>query len=397
MINWLVSCFAVMALATNAVLGQTVIDRPLGYFFNTDEFRYSDRSINFADRSMHENWQEPSAGANAERARWKLSHRFQGGWEYDSNIYESSARRAARGSARFLLNTRGDRRSSRWQANYNYSTALQAYPGSRNENKLSHDLSGRLGVRLQSWLHLSARAGGTLKFYLESAADYGTTSGNVAASFFLPHQFVVEASGETGQLDYVADTNTDDYDFTFNGLELALRRPLLSSGSFEILFNRRVLRYSRQALDRDVVRGLQSAAMQQRDALATGRVALNYGRKMVVQLALEAQANRSNSFGYDFNRWRVSGLLGFRPATGWMLRAAGLLQNKRYRDDLSKLKPGDIDTEREQSNFLVVDLSRDLSPEISLAGRAAFYDNESVVLGKFYRKTLFFAGVEIRL
>jgi len=390
MINWLASCIAVAGLGTNVVLGQATMDRPLKFFSTTDQFRHSNRSEN-------ERWQQRSAGQNSEGAPWKLSHRFQGGWEYDGNIYEKNSRRTASGSARFLLNTRGDRRSARWQAHYNYSAALQTYPNYGDENKLSHDLSGRLGVRLWPWLHLAAKAGGTLKLYLESAADYGTTSGNVAASFSLPYHLVAELSGETGQLDYVAAINTDDYDFTFNGVELVLRRSLLSRGSLEVMFNRRVLRYSRQALAQDMVFELLATAMRQRDALTTCRLALTYGRKTLLQLALETQANRSNSFGYDFNRWRLSGLLGFRPAPRWMLRAAGLVQNKRYRDDLSKLKPGDIDTEREQSNFLVVDLSRDLSAEISLVVRAAFYDNESIVLGKFYRKTLFFTGAEIRL
>ena len=390
MINWLVSCIAVVGLAANVVLGQAIIDRSLGFFSITGQFRHSDRSIGL----FGESWQQRSADTNAERAQWKLSHRFQGGWEYDSNIYESSSRRTASGSSRFLLNTRGDRRATGWQAHYNYSTALQAYSGYGNENKLSHDLAGYLGARLRSWLHVSAKANGTLKFYLESAADYGTTSGNVAARFFLPHHLVAEVSGETGQLDYAA---TDLYDFTFNGVELTLRRPLTANGAVEMTVNQRSLRYQREAFAYDFGRGLFPRGGTQRDALTTCRVAITYGRKTVMQLAFEAQANRSNSFGYDFNRWRVSGLLGFRPAPRWMLRAAGLLQNKRYRDDLSKLKPGDIDTEREQSNFLVMDLSRDLSPKISLLARAAFYDNESIVLGKFYRKTLFFTGVEIRL
>jgi len=331
---------------------------------------------------------------NAERASWKLSHRFQAGWEYDSNIFESSSRRAASGSARLLLNTRGERRSARWQTYYNYSAALQTYPNYGEENKLSHELAGGVGARVQSWLHVAAKANAALKVYLENAADYGTTAGNLAASFFLPANFVAEASGETGQLDYAA---TDLYDFTFNGVELSLRRPLRANGIATIAVNHRALRYQRQAFIYAAGRGLFPRGGLQRDALTTARVAVTYGRKTVVQLALEAQANRSNSFGYDFKRWRASGLLGFRPAPGWMLRAAGLVQKKKYRDDLSRLNLRDLDTEREQSNFLVVDLSRDLSAEIALLARAAFYDNESTVPGVFYRKTLYFAGLEVRL
>jgi hypothetical protein len=360
--RWLFPCIAAMGLAANAVFGQALPP-------NSDE-------------------------AKSERTRWQLSHRLQGGWEHDGNIYESSSRRTASGSARFLLSTRGDRRSTRCQVHYNYSAALQTYPGYGNENKLSHDLGGQAGVRISSWLHLSSGANATLKVYLENIADYGTTSGNVTASLVLPHQLSVQVSGETGQLDYA---QTDLFDFTFNGVEMALRRPLSTSGMVELGLNRRALRYERRALADNSAQGLFPMAVAQRDALTTMRVGMAYGRKIVVQLAFEAQFNRSNSFGYDFNRLRVSGLLGFRPARRWMLRAAGLVQNKSYRDDLSRLNLRDLDTEREQSNFLVLDLSRDLSPQISLVTRAAVYNNESIVSGVFYRKTLYFAGLEVRL
>jgi hypothetical protein len=355
--------FAAIGLAAPLVHGQTLATR------------LNSSSLTTA------NWPQDSSAANAERTRWNLAHRLQGGWEYDSNIYESPSHRAASGSGRFLLSTRGDRRASRWHILYNYAAALQTYPGYGNENKLSHDLHGKASARVNSWLHLSAKAGATLKFYLENAADYGATSGNIAASFLLPHHFVAELSGETGQLDYAA---TDLYDFTFNGGEVTLRRPLSMNGSIEMMLNRRELR-------------LFPKSIAQRAAQTTLRMAMTFGRKIVAQVAMEAQASRSGRFSYDFNRFRASGLLGFRPARRWMFRAAGLLQNKRYRRDLSSADLRDLDTEREQSNFLVLDLSRDLSPEISLVARAAFYDNESTVSSIFYRKTLFFTGVEIRL
>jgi hypothetical protein len=340
------------------------------------------------------NFPERSDSAEAIRTKWNLSHRFQTGWEYDSNIYETNSQRTTSGSARFLLNTRGGRRADLWQVYYNYSAAVQTYPNYGDENKLSHDLHGQAGVRAQSWLQITAKANATLKFYLENAADYGTTSGSMTAGLSLPNNFVADLSGETGQLDYAA---SDLYDFTFNGAELAVRRPLSPNSAFEISFNYRALRYERRALAYHIFSGLIPQPFAQRDNLGTARIALTHGRRLVTQLAVEMQINRSNSFGYDFNRFRVSGLLGFRPARRWMVRAAGLLQNKNYRDDLSRLNLRDLDTEREQSNFLVVDLSRDVLAEISAIARVAFYDNESTVPGVFYRKMIYFAGLEARL
>lgn len=332
----------------------------------------------------------------AERTKWRLAHRLQGGWEYDSNIYETSAQRTTSGSPRFLLSTRGDRRNERWQIQYAYAAVLQNYPGHGDENKLSHDLGGQVAVRLWRWLQLSSKANGTLKLYLENTADYATTLGNLTAGLSLPHKLLADLSIETGQLDY-AQTGIYDFDFTFRGAELAVRRPLTPSSMLEAMLNRRVVRYERRARAYGPSQQLEDKTELQRDVLTTFRAAMTYGRKLVTQVAVEAQINRSNSFGYDFTRFRASGLLGFRPARNWLLRAAGTLQRKRYRDDLARLNILDLDTEREQSNFLVVDISRDFSAEISLLARVAVYNNESTVPGVFYRKMLYFTGLEVRL
>jgi hypothetical protein len=343
-----------------------------------------------APQYAHHLGDQPLTRGQAERTKWRLAHRLQGGWEYDSNIYETGAQRTASGSARFLLSTRGDRRNERWQINYAYAAVLQNYPRHGDENKLSHDLGAQAGVRLWPWLQLSCKADGTLKFYLENVADYGTTSGSLIAGMILPHRWRADLSAETGQLDYV---KVDFYDFTFRGAELALRRAIGANSALETTLNRRVARYERRARGQQ----LELKNELQRDEITTWRVGMTYGRKLVTQVAVEAQINRSNSFGYDFTRFRASGLLGFRPARNWLLRAAGTVQRKRYRDDLARLNIRDLDTEREQSNFLVVDISRDFSAEISLIARAAVYNNESTVPGVFYRKMLYFTGLEVRL
>ncbi|MGH7450112.1 MAG: hypothetical protein ACRENG_02070 [bacterium] len=339
---------------------------------------------------------QPITRGQTEGTKWRLAHRLQGGWEYDSNIYETSAQRTVSGSARFLLSTRGDRRNERWQVNYAYAAALQNYPRYGDENKLSHDLGGQVAVRLWRWLQLSSKVNATLKLYLENTADYATTLGNLMASINLPHKILADLSLETGQLDY-AKTGIYNFDFTFRGAELTLRRTLTTNSTLETMLNRRVVRYERQARAYGPNQQLEDKAELQRDVLTTFRTAMTYGRKLVTQVAVEAQINRSNSFGYDFTRFRASGLLGFRPAKNWLLRAAGTLQHKRYRDDLARLNIRDLDTEREQSNFLVVDISRDFSVEISLIARATVYNNESTVPGVFYRKMLYFTGLEIRL
>jgi hypothetical protein len=336
----------------------------------------------------------PQRTRQAGETRWQFSHRLQAGWEYDSNIYEASTRHTASGSPRFLLSTRGNRNDKRWQLHYNYSAALQTYPAHGDENKLIHDLGGQLGVRVKPWLQVTTRANAFLKLYLENATDYATTSGTLIASLSLPHKIFVDFVAETGQLDYAA---TDLYDFTHRGFEVTLRPSLLSNGSLQATLNRRLLRYPSQFFICVARPGSPVTILHERDVLTTWRAAMSFGRKILTQISIEAQANRSNSSVYEFNRLRVNGLVGFRLMRRWFVRAAGVYQHKRYPEALAPLCLLELDTEREQSNFLVADLSRDLTSNVSLLMRVALYDNESTLRGRFYRKMLYFAGLEIRL
>jgi hypothetical protein len=333
-------------------------------------------------------------GQKAEGAKWEFSHRFQTGWEYDTNIYETSAERTTSGSTRFLLNTSGGRRDIPWQIQYFYSAGLQAYSGHSDENKLTHDLGCHLGLRLKPWLQVSTRANAYLKLYLENGTDYGATSGALIPSVLLPKRITLDFVLETGQLDYAA---TDLYDFTFRGIGLTIRRPLLPKASIEAIISRRYLNYPRRSVACIDPSQVPAQGEDQRDRLTTLQLMMGFGGKISSQVAMELQTNRSTNLVYDFNRVRVSGLIGFRPARRWMVRAAALLQHKNYLTPLPPLCVIELDTEREQSNFIVVDISRDLSQALSLITRATLYDNESTVRGYFYRKLLYFAGLEIRL
>ena len=51
----------------------------------------------------------------------------------------------------------------------------------------------------------------------------------------------------------------------------------------------------------------------------------------------------------------------------------------------------------ESNNFIVLDVSRDLLPRLSLVGRVAWYENESPWADLYYRKTLLQVFFEWRM
>ena len=71
-------------------------------------------------------------------------------------------------------------------------------------------------------------------------------------------------------------------------------------------------------------------------------------------------------------------------------------QKKNYRDTLLPFLPIELDTEQEENNFYVLDLSRDLWPEITAVVRWAWYKNESPWANLYYKKTLLQTFLEWR-
>ena len=324
------------------------------------------------------------------QSSWQFAPRVYAGVEYDSNIYEASARHVGAAAGRVLLQTRVEKNTARWRIDADYAGALQAYPEYRNENKLLQDLNGGLLWQAAERFRFFARGQATLKLYLENPTDYGTTTG-VAGLFATLHPRArLELSAETGQLDYALG---DEFDFVFSGAWLALHfRPAGTLQCETALWQRRVeYPYRRVLSDTGIL-----LVTPQNDDLTTLRLAASFGRKYFLRARLEAQRNRSTRDIFDYDRLQFHFLFGCNPAPHWLLRAAVMLQLKRYLTPSSPVPLPELDPEREQSNYAVLDLSRNLSTEVSWQWRLAFHNNETPVRGLFYRKVLLFTGFELR-
>lgn len=325
---------------------------------------------------------------------WQLDYRLQAGIEHDSNIYEASTTAISTPVGRMLLHGKAERVSENFRLLLDHSGALLLYHDHNDEHKLVNDLKAGITVRAADWLRLNAQGEIMHKNYLNAASDYATAAATLSAAFGLCGGLAVEAGAENGQLDYAASDSL--FDYTFLGTFLLLRQRLNQRTTVELSAHARTLDYLRRAYLDFGAAGVRRSRGPQKDDFKAVRLVFTLSRKWLLRASLEAQFNRSNSLGYDYDRLRLQLLAAWSPAKRWLLRASALMQRKSYGTPTPPIVPPAFDAEREQSNNLIFDLSRDLSDELVLLTRIAHHDNESPVRGVFYRKTVLFAGFELR-
>ncbi len=125
-------------------------------------------------------------------------------------------------------------------------------------------------------------------------------------------------------------------------------------------------------------------------------IQLSYQKGMLCTLEYQFQRNLSNSYGFSFIQHKVTLSLIRSLPKGFMIRIYGSIQRKNYDAVLSRAFLTELDTEREISNFLILDCSKEISTSLSLLIRLSFYENESPVPGRYYQKTLTSISLECR-
>ena len=81
---------------------------------------------------------------------------------------------------------------------------------------------------------------------------------------------------------------------------------------------------------------------------------------------------------------------------GVLMRLFTGLQRKQYAEELDKLIVTELDSEREKSNFIILDFSKDITQQLSALVRLSYYYNESPIPGRYYRKQLSSLSLEYR-
>jgi len=309
-------------------------------------------------------------------------HRIQAALEWDSNAEEALRESRAAHNLRFMLHSKKHLRRSSMLFLGALQCGGQFYPDYSLEHKMINELSA--GALMQ----LSPRTRIALESTLRSKTFFRRDIDYVLCRFgpSLTHAFYgmeTRAGIEWELLDYF---NSRDYDASTPFVTLALGRRVGGNLMVRSCYARASRRFSRES----------SAGGYQRDRI--DRLDFEFDllwRRLLLNLSLRAERNRSNSYGYSYTRGMILFLFAFE-LKDFLLRCYGAGGSKRYDDDLLPFAPLELDSEREESNFLILDLSRDLSSGLTILLRAAWYRNESPWAALYYEKTLLNIGFEFR-
>lgn len=327
------------------------------------------------------------ADATSQHAgKWRIKNRLHASYEFDDNIQENTADSLKKidSSLRFLFHSRASRSDANTRLIFSYQGGLQSYFQTSIENKLINEVHFSAHYKFNKFA-AGIRGDGRLKLYLNNTFDYSTGS---AELFFRPpsiSNFVNEFGIKTAVLDY---QNFPDFDYSDKQLKWTISKRLSSTLTGALELSGRVTNYNRRITSDD-------STNFQKDRNYRLQFRLNYAKSFLINFNYSFQHNDSNSFLFDYDRHQFVLILGIPLPNKIWLRSYSTLQIKHYSEETITI-PTDVDTEREESNFFVLDISRDMSPSLSALLRFAYYNNESILRSRFYRKVLITAGFDFR-
>jgi len=337
----------------------------------------------------------PVSAWTQQKPQWRVKNRLQLGYEFDDNIREVAADSldpTEDSSLRLLFNSRATLNTPKYSIAFTYRGGLQTYAQNDIENKLINEISASAGFRMDKVV-VGLRIFGRLKNYLNDVLDYSTGSAEVYVQlprfFNWNNEFALSASG----IDY---QNFTSFNYSENQLKWRFSRRIFRRVSVSMQLAGRQVRFDRSAVKISEDFTTTLLTKRQKDHIYQLQLQFNYTKSFLINLAYSLQKNSSNSSGYGFTRHQFTLTFGLPLSGGVWLRGFAAAQFKDYSENLRLLFPIDVDTEREDSNFFTVDLSKDLNRSVTVLLRFASYNNESVLRNVFYRKNIFTLGLDLR-
>ncbi|MFQ5771576.1 MAG: hypothetical protein ACE5HX_13640, partial [bacterium] len=341
-------------------------------------------------------WVSNSEKAIAQqKSKWRIKNRLQASYEYDDNIREDpgdTLNLINDSSLRFLFHSRTSRISPDTRLILTYRGGLQTYFQNANENKLINEFEFISGLKIQKFV-LGIRAFGRLKIYLNDILDYDSGSAEVYLQLPPFLNFRNEISVQTSGLNY---QNFSTFNYSENQVSWSISKKIASRLSGMFALSGKQVNYDRSVINSTLEQPTNFFEVKLRDHNFKAQFQLNYTQSFLINFNYTFQRNNSNSRVYEYDKHQLTLIFGFPLMRGLWLRGYGAVQFKNYVEETIPIFLLDIDTEREESNFLILDLSKDLSPNLTALLRFAHYDNESIIRSRFYRKNLITLGFDFR-
>ena len=323
---------------------------------------------------------------------WRSRGRIQIGTEYDSNIREDYDDPTESNSMRLMFQYRGAKKS---YIRLSYQGGYQGYWKHSEENKLINDLSVSSNVRVSKRLYVGVETRGRLKIFLNDIYDYAAGHAHAFIDISLARTWVTRMAYGREALDY-EDTDTFDYSGWY--VRGSIKNQLSKLFSLKTSISTRNLTYARPAFGYDRVDAFwYTAAPEQKDNIYQFLALCEVKKYLLCNFSYSFERNNSNSYGFSYVRHRLQVVCGTHLFKTTMLRLLATFQSKKYSEDLRPFIPLELDTEREQSNFIVADISYSIMKDLCGIMRIAWYNNESPLRSLYYNKFTASISFEQRL
>lgn len=329
--------------------------------------------------------------------QWRWRSRIDFSLLHDNNVLEQLTETAGDEAARFQLDLSGGfRHSNSLLFSLKYKGGIEGYRQYHAESRTVHDGSAlaelNLGSRTTAGLILQGKA----KQFFQSNRGYWlprfspfvrvNLSNGLRATLFYDYSYLNYSAG-------------DFFDTGFSNMGFTLTHRPFPEIAIDLTIRKGKLNFNRNAFQYSVVDSVvqwNDLGVEQSDEFTAIALRCQLYYWALWEIRFSYQNHTSNSYGYAYNLPEVEFIFAKGLPLKFILRFYGTLQWKNYSDDLEPLLQVRPDSEYEESSFVVLDLSRDISKKTSLALRVGWYNNESPFRDFYYRKTLTSIGLTKR-
>ena len=319
--------------------------------------------------------------AHPKESPWTIKTRIQHGVEYDDNIEESRDSTQSDGLMKFVLSSRLKYFQNKWFIQLNYHGGMQYYFASPFENKFSHDVYGTINYLQSPRVRMGGNFHTRIKTFSRRNWDYVLSDCEAFLSFIFGRyqlSFYYTLQG----LNYL---NYDQFDFGVHKFALALQRRMGRYNSIQLKVCRQKIDFTRYALSYDpVFDEIFVNEKKQNDKNSYLAIQWRHQKKWLFSTEYLFQNNSSNSYGFSYRFHRITLSTASHFRFGILLRLFAGWQRKKYAEALDKLVATELDSEREKSNFFILDISKDITKRLTTFFRFSYYYNESPIPGSYY-------------
>jgi len=332
----------------------------------------------------------PLSHSQEQNHKWLFKNRVQSGIDYDTNVEESRHDQFADGLLKFIWDSQAKHYNKIYLLNVQYHGGLQYYFQTPVEHKMTHDLSGSFIYLLTRQVRFGTRIWGRFKYFNGRDWHYFLKTSELFLTLnVLPFHSTIGYENEG--LNYF---NYNKYNFNAHHFYLLVTKRFDGYFSANLKTGYRLLNYRRLIV---VLEDYSDYLKEfQKDDNPYISLQLTYRKGMLGSVDYQFQRYLSNSYGFSYRQHKLTLSLISSLKKGFLVRIFGGIQRKNYDEELDRIIVTELDTEREISNFLILDCSKEIASSLGFLIRMSWYNNESPIPGRYYQKMLTSLSFEYR-